>query len=124
MELSKALDRRMARDLLMVDIFDRMCWRWVVSAGLSRVYMYKFLAVLESCTYMRGYAAGSVSIPMFIANVSAVLMLVSDAPIAFGTYVTLARIGIILELSQVVEGGSAVSAASSMHSTAEAVMIG
>ena len=61
---------------------------------------------------------------MFIANVSAVLMLVSDAPIAFGTYVTLARIGIILELSHVVEGGSAVSAASSMHSTAEAVMIG
>ena len=61
---------------------------------------------------------------MFMANVSAVLMLVSDAPIASGTYVTLARIGIILELSQVVEGGIVVSAASSIHSTAEAVMIG
>ena len=114
----------MARDLLMVDIFDRMCWRWVVSAGLSRVYMYRFLAVLESWTYIRGYAAGRASIPMFIASVSAVLMLVSDAPSAFGMYVTLARIGIILEFSQVVDGGNAVSVVSSIHRTADAVMIG
>ena len=51
--LSIACVSLMASDLLIVAIFVRMCWRCVVSLGLSLMYMYRFLAVLESCIYIR-----------------------------------------------------------------------
>ena len=74
--------------------------------------------------YILGYAAGSASIPMFMAWVSAVLMLDSDAPNALGVYVTRVSMGIILLFIQFLEGGRSVSTASSRHSVATAVMIG
>ena len=52
--LSSACVILMASDLLIVAILVRMCWRCVMSLGLSLMYMYRFLAVLESCTYIRG----------------------------------------------------------------------
>ena len=74
--------------------------------------------------YILGYVAGSASIPMFIAIISAVLTLDSDAPNAFGRYVTRMSIGVILVFIQFLEGGTSVSFMSSMHSVAVAVMMG
>ena len=51
---SKACVILMASDLLIAAILVLMCWRCVVSLGLSLMYMYRFLAKLESCTYIRG----------------------------------------------------------------------
>ena len=74
--------------------------------------------------YILGYAAGSASIPMFMAWVSAVLMLDSDAPSALGVYVMRVSIGVILLFIQFLEGGRSASFASGMHSVTAAVMIG
>ena len=52
--VSRACVNLMASDLLIVAILVRMCWRCVVSLGLSLMYMYRFLAVFESCTYILG----------------------------------------------------------------------
>ena len=54
LRVSNACVSLMVRDLLTVAILVRMCWRCVVSFGLSLMYMYKFLVVLESWTYIRG----------------------------------------------------------------------
>ena len=43
-----------------------------------------FLAVLESCTIIRGCSGGIDSIPRMSASISAVLMLVVDVPILGG----------------------------------------
>ena len=88
------------------------------------MYIYRFRAVLESCTYIRGYGAGTDSMPRFIARVSAVFMLDFEAPNACGMYVTRVRIGIILAVSHAVDGGRPDAFTSNMQSLAAAVIIG
>ena len=93
---SISLSSRIARDLLTDAIFVRMCCLCVVLVGLFRVYRYRFLAVLESCTSIRGCSGGMDSIPRMSASISAVLMLVVDVPTLGGRYVTLVSRGFIL----------------------------
>ena len=114
----------MASDLLIVAILVRMCWRCVVSLGLSLIYMYRFLAVLESCTYIRGWFVGRSSMPRFRASVSAVFMLVSDAPIILGRYVTRVSIGFIFSLNHAVDCIASGDVVSIRHSVAAAVIMG
>ena len=46
--------RRVDRDLLMVESLALMCCRSITSGGLSRRYLYRLLAVVESWTYILG----------------------------------------------------------------------
>ena len=73
---------------------------------------------------MRGNCAGSASMPRSRAIVSAVLMLVSDAPSLGGRYVVLVRIGFMGAFIHVVGVQISSWSMSSRHSVAVAVMIG
>ena len=86
---------RVDRDLLMVESLFRMCCRGVTSGGLSRRYMYRFLAIVESWTYILGQDGGRVSWPMMSARSSAVLIVVGAVPMCRGRYVLRARSGCI-----------------------------
>ena len=84
MGFSRCCCIRRAIVLLTVAILVRICWRCVISGGRSLRYRYKFLAVFESCMYILGVSGGRVSIPNIMESSSAVLMLVSFAPILLG----------------------------------------
>ena len=62
--------------------------------------------------------------PRFRARVSAVFMLVSDAPSIFGRYVTRVRIGVIFKLNHSVDCMDSGDALLIMHSVAAAVIMG
>ena len=62
--------------------------------------------------------------PRFRARVSAVFMLVSDAPNIFGRYVTRVRIGIIFKLNHAVDCIDSGDVVLMMHSVAAAVIMG
>ena len=62
--------------------------------------------------------------PRFRARVSAVFMLVSDAPIIFGRYVTRVSIGFIFSLNQAVDCIESGDLESIRHSVAAAVIMG
>ena len=85
--------------------------------------MYRFLAVLESWTYRWGYCVGSASSPSRKAIVSAVLMLVSDAPIIGVRYVTRVRIGFIGAFIHAADVRGSGEFMLSRHSVAVAVII-
>ena len=62
--------------------------------------------------------------PRFRARVSAVFMLVSDAPSIFGRYVTRVRIGVIFKLNHAVDCIDSGDVVLMMHSVAAAVIMG
>ena len=67
---------------------------------------------------------GRASIPSIRARVSAVFMLVSDAPIIFGKYVTRVRIGVMSKSNHLVDCTDSGSVVLIKHSVAAAVMMG
>ena len=62
--------------------------------------------------------------PRFKARVSAVFMLVSDAPNIFGRYVIRVRIGVIFKLNHAVDCMDSGDVALTKHSVAAAVIMG
>ena len=62
--------------------------------------------------------------PRIKARVFTVFMLVSDAPIIFGRYVTRVRIGVIFKLNHSVEYMDSGDVALIMHSVATTVIMG
>ena len=79
------LTRRVARDLLMVAMRERIRWRWVVVIFGSRTKMYKLRTVVESCMMILSCEAGIISKPRMDASTSAVLIEEGTAPILVGT---------------------------------------
>ena len=76
--------RRVARDLLMVSMRERIRWRWVVVMFGSLAKMYRLRAILESCMMILSCEAGIISRPKMDASTSAVLMEEVLVPIYVG----------------------------------------
>ena len=77
--------RRVARDLLMVAMRERIRWRWVVVMFGSLANMYRLRAVLESCMMILSCVTGIISRPRMGASTFAVLIEEAAAPIYVGT---------------------------------------
>ena len=108
----------------MVAVLLRMCCRWVIVLSSCCRHKSRLRAVLESCTNMWGWFCWRIVRPNIVACISAVLTFDLPVPIFVGTYVVLARsgmVGLFIHWLFCVKFSMEQSIA---HRTADAVMIG